>query len=356
MRRFFRSRIRAVFDTELKHHGPRRKKEAMSWHIDTFGPRACLAVPLSNPRPRKRGAAGPVRAALMATAICLAAGCSDATQAPRQVAAKVNADEILVSQVNSAAAKTPAVAPLLAEQQRKQALDLLVEQQLAAQMALKQRLDRSPEVMRSLDSARREVLARTYVNQLVTRLPEPSDDQVQRYYDAHPLLFAQRRFYQLREIAMPARGAPLANLKTLAPIASMERLEAWLRLERIEYAVSASSRPAEQIAAPVLEAVAGLKEGQTAVVENAQGVFVVRLLGSRLAPLDQAAAAPGIRKALAAEEARAAVARDLALLREKARIEYRGEFVEPDLTATAGRKARPGRQQPATYLPVHGEH
>lgn len=325
----------------------------MNWVNEKFsGARAGLSR--GGRRGRASGRARSLRAALAAVALSGVAACGDANQAPAPVAAKVNADEILVSQVDSATKAVGAGAtPAPAGEQRKAALDLLVEQQLAAQMALKLRLNRSPEVVRNLDATRREVLARTYVSQLVAQLPEPTDAQVRQYYDQHPLLFAQRRFYLLREIAMPARDAPVTVLRTLAPIASMERLETWLRQQQVEYASSASSRPAEQIPAAVLKEVEALKDGQTTVVENAQGVFVVRLVGSRPAPLGAAAAAPRIRALVAAEQAREAVARHLSELKEKARIEYQSEFIEPPEAALVARSKRAEGLKPAAYDAAH---
>jgi len=123
----------------------------------------------STPRSARLGVA-----ALTAVALALAlAGCGDVGHAAIPVAAKVNANEISVHQLDSLVAQRPGVPTEQLEQARRETLDLLVGQELAAQMALKSRLDRAPEVVASLNAARREILARSYQASLVADLPPP---------------------------------------------------------------------------------------------------------------------------------------------------------------------------------------
>jgi len=291
-------------------------------------------------------------ASLTAVALAMAlAGCGDVGHAAIPVAAKVNADEIPLHQLDSLVAQRPGVSADQLEKARRETLELLVDQELAAQMALKKRLDRTPDVINSLNAARREILARSYQASLVAELPPPTDAQVRQYYAAHPLLFARRRVYALREIAMPVKDAPVVALEKVAQTAPMEKIEAWLRGQQMIYTSTASARPAEQILPAVLDALDGLRPGQTAVVETGQGVFVVRLVAARAEPLDQIAAAPQIRRLLAGQNAREVVTRDLRQLKDRARIEYANEFVGSGNYGQATVVARAETQAPAGFYP-----
>ncbi|HEY4371488.1 MAG TPA: EpsD family peptidyl-prolyl cis-trans isomerase [Burkholderiales bacterium] len=273
-----------------------------------------------------RRVAGQLPAAVGALTFLLLAGCSKADPSPGQVAAQVNADQISMTQVASAVSRLPDVAPERLQKARLDTLGLLVDQQLAAQMAMKQGLERDPEVVSRLDAARREILARSYLSRVVAQLPPPSDAEVERYYDAHPLLYAQRRYYVLREIALPARAVPLEQLRAMAARVSVEQVAAWLRVQGVAYSVSAAQRPAEDIPPEVLAAVSRLHRGATTVVVTDDGAFVVHLLDTRQAPLTLGVAAPRIRHQLADAGARAAVMRDIAQIKGRSRIEYRNEF------------------------------
>lgn len=260
--------------------------------------------------------------AALGAAMILAACGDSAPPAQQQVAARVNAEEISMLQVNHALARLPEAAPERIEKQRREALDLLVDQQLVAQAAIKQGLERDPEVIGSLAAARSEILARTYMSRLVAALPAPSDEEVAAYYDSHPLLYAQRRYYVLREIALPAKDAPVPTLRAMAARGSVDGVAAWLRAQGRTHSVSASTRPAEDIPPPVLQAVSQLRPGGAAVVPTPDGVFVVHLVSTRDAPIDAVAAQARIRRALLSERARGTMASELARIRSTAKIEY----------------------------------
>ncbi|MDB5807556.1 MAG: hypothetical protein JWN73_4878 [Betaproteobacteria bacterium] len=289
-------------------------------------------------------------AAASTLALLFLAACSKADPRAQEVAARVNTDEIPISQVASAVARLPDTPPERAGKARRQALDMLVDQQLAAQMALKQGLEHDPEVMSKVDAARREILARSYLKRVVAALPAPTDEEVGHYYEEHPLLYAQRRYYILREIAMPLKAAPLDALRALSGKASIEQIAAWLRAQGMTYSASASQRPAEDIPAEVLDTVSRMRRGTTAVVATAGGVFVVHLVESRDAPLSAETAAPRIRNLIAEERARVAVVRDIAQIRESARIEYRNEFADAGSQNSTTRATGAGTRRPALLV------
>lgn len=286
----------------------------------------------------------PSLAVLGAGALLFLAGCSKADQQPGPVAARVNADEISMAQLASAVARLPDASPERRQKARRDTLDMLVDQQLAAQMAQRQGLEHDPEVMRRLDTARREILARSYLARVAARVPAPSDEEVGRYYDAHPLLYAQRRYYVLREIALPLKAVPEERLRALAARATIDETAAWLHAQGVTYSVSASQRAAEDIPPAVLEAVSRMRRGATTVVMTDDGAFVVNLLDTRAAPVELGTAAPRIRRQLADESARLAVLQDIARIKQSSRIEYGNEFADA------------GPQAPAGLLPAPRSH
>ena len=102
-------------------------------------------------------------------AIVIAPGCGKKDEADTkakaatQVAAKVNAEEITVHQVNNILARNPNVKPEAAGEAKREILNRLIDQQLAKQEAIEAKLDRSPNVMQAIEAARSEILARAHL-------------------------------------------------------------------------------------------------------------------------------------------------------------------------------------------------
>lgn len=263
--------------------------------------------------------------ALSLTAL-LVTGCNQKHPAATQVVAKVNNDEISVHQVNNALAKTPNVAPENVDKARKLVLDRLINQELAVQQALDQKLDRSPEVMMQMDASRREILTRAYLSQIVAGLPKPSAEETKKFYDEHPQLFAERRIYKVQEIAIPNPHPSAAELQQRIAGKSMIDIAGSLRKDNIAFTGNAGTRAAEQIPLTMLTELAKLKDGQTSVIETPEAALIVHVDGSQLAPVKEEEAMKRIPQFLTNEKAQQVIAEKLQHLKSQAKIEYMNGF------------------------------
>ncbi len=68
---------------------------------------------------------------------------------------------------------------------RQQFLDRMLEERVWLLGARKRGVDRRPELRRQLEQAERDLLIRTYVNELMAANPAPADSEAQVFYDAH---------------------------------------------------------------------------------------------------------------------------------------------------------------------------
>ncbi|KAB2924490.1 MAG: peptidyl-prolyl cis-trans isomerase, EpsD family [Dechloromonas sp.] len=273
-------------------------------------------------------------AALFAASLA-ACGGSDGKVPASQVAAKVNDAEISVHQINALLAKANGVTNDNAPQARKEILDRLVNQQLAVEQALSKKLDRNPDVLLSLEGARREILARAYLEQIAAATPKPGDEEVKRYYDEHPDLFARRRVYALQELAIPNTAGSLDALKSFVNSGkSLDDIVNWLKENKIPARASQGNRPAEQLPLDLLPKLAQMKEGQIAMIQSPQGTMIMRIAAAQSAPVDEATAKPRIQQFLFNERSSKAIAEEIKKLKEAARIDYVGDFAKTAGTAT----------------------
>ena len=267
-----------------------------------------------------------------------------------QVAAKVNSEEISVHQINFMLGRVPAGAttPEQASKVRHEILEKLVDQQLAVEQATKKKLDRSPDVLMALEAARREILARAYIEQVSAAQSKPSAESVIKYYTDHPALFAERRIYSLQEIALPASAGVAAPLREMVSSGkSMEEIANWLKGKDIKFSAASATRPAEQIPLDMLPKVHALKDGQALVFETPQSTTVLHVVATQSAPVAEETATPRILQFLGNQRIGEVVADEMKQLRAKAKIVYQGEFASADASVPTGAAAAPAADKDA---------
>jgi len=267
---------------------------------------------------------------LIGMAIALSAcGRADGQKAASQVAAKVNGGEITVHQINSASAGNQ-IPSEQAKQAAAQTLERIIDQELLVQRALKDKLDRDPQVMQAIEDAKRQILARAYIERVVAGSSTESREEIRKFYQENPTLFERRRIYRVHELVVVAPREKLDALKAATAAAkSLQDVAGWLKSQKLAFQVAMSNRPAEQIPLEILPQVSEMREGQIAVIPTSRGASVVQLLQGQEASLSEQQAIPIIEQYLHSRKQLALAQAEVRKLREQARIEYVGEFEAP---------------------------
>ena len=258
-----------------------------------------------------------MKRALVIALLVAPIGCqkSAADVAEARLVAKVNGTRISLHEAR-AASGAPAT----------QALDKVIDRELLVQEALAAKLDREPWVIQSMENARREVLARAWLER-ASAAAGASRDEVRAFYRDNPALFAERRIYRLRELLVPAAAELLDVLRAeAARRRELEEIAAWLRTRGVTYSADTLTQPAEQLPLAYLPQLARMKPGEIAVFASPLGASVIQLVHAEEAPLAEAQAAPLIEKFLAARRRLEIAEAELKRLRAAATIEYLGEF------------------------------
>ncbi|NRF69081.1 peptidyl-prolyl cis-trans isomerase, EpsD family [Aquincola sp. S2] len=269
------------------------------------------------------------RLVALALAAVVAVGCGEKKERASQTAARVDREEVTVQQI-SFVLQQRNVRPEQTESASRQVLERLIDQQLALQKAEELKLDRDPRVVQQLDAARREVLARAYVEKVGEAATKPTPDEVKKYYDDKPGLFKDRRIYNLQEIAIEARPEQLGALReALGQAKTTADFIEHLKSNDYRFGANQAVRAAEQVPLQNIDTLSRMKDGQAVLTATPTGATVVVLAGSRSQPIDEERARPVIEQYLLNERRRKLVEEDVKAMRAAAKIEYVGKFAVP---------------------------
>jgi EpsD family peptidyl-prolyl cis-trans isomerase len=273
----------------------------------------------------------PCLSVLIALVVALSScGKADVKKTPGQIVAKVNGGEISVHQVNNAIARGNDIPPDEVKQAAAQTLERIIDQELLVQKALKNKLDRDPQVMQSIEDAKRQILARAYIERAAAASSTQSLEEIRKFYQENPALFERRRIYRVHELVVVAPREKLDALKVAtAGAKSLQDVTGWLKSQKLEFQVAVSNRPAEQMPLDILPQLFEMREGQIAVIPTSRGASVVQLLQAQEASLSEQQATPIIERYLQSRKQLAVAQAEVRRLREQARIEYVGEFEAP---------------------------
>jgi EpsD family peptidyl-prolyl cis-trans isomerase len=293
--------------------------------------------------------------------VTLLAACGDNNTAEKpatQTAAKVNKEEITVHQINAVLAQQRNLRPEQADAASFQALQRLVDQELAVQKAAELKLDRDPQVMQRIEAARREIIARAYAEKISEGVTRPTAEEIAKFYDDSPALFKERRVYQLQEFAIEA--SPEQQDDVRARIASSKNasdLAEKLKAANLKFVGNQASRSAEQLPMAAVAELAKLKVGESVVRAGPKGLTVVYVVAAASQPVTLDRASKAIEQYLLNERKRKLLGDDIKALRASASIVYVGKFADaasatPKSTMTSNDDAASAVLQASPVMPA----
>jgi EpsD family peptidyl-prolyl cis-trans isomerase len=288
-------------------------------------------------QPRRASTRIALCALALAAGTALLAGCGDKKKNASQTAARVNKEEVTVHQINFVLQQQRNIKPEQADAASKQILERLIDQELAVQKGEELKVDRDPRVVQQLEAAKREIIARAYLEKVGEAAPKPAAEELQKYYDDKPALFKDRRIYSIQEFVVEAKPEQQEAIRAkLQAAKNVQEFLEGLKADNIRFAGNQAVRGADQLPLNMLDSFAKLKDGQAMVLPNPAGLQVVYLAGSRSQPVTLEQAKPAIEAYLLNERKRKLVADDMKALRTATKVEYIGKFAEGAPGAASG--------------------
>lgn len=247
-----------------------------------------------------------------------------------QAVARVNGHELTVSQLNREMLKNGSDQedPVRA---RQVALERLITKELIIQAAESEKLDREAGVRAQIEESRRRVLARAYAEQKIFPSDQLDDAQLREFYEAHPLLFKNRRVYHAEVLTIAdSASVPSQVTSQLTQSRTVDSLRALLGRYGIAPQQRSIVRAAEDLPENWLPTLASTSVGDVVPLKDAGGQLQVMLLTAvDAAPIAFDEARPWITRYLQARRNEDALKSYIAKQRTSARIEYGAGYDAP---------------------------
>ncbi len=177
---------------------------------------------------------GKARIAAGLAMVALVAGCNRGSDTPKgQVVATVNGDDITIHELNSelSLARPPADVPRKTVEQV--VLARVIERKMLADVARERQLDKNPNFILAQRRVDDGLLVQALQSDIAKKVPVPTREAAEKYIEAHPDQFAQRKLYTIDQIQF-LRPANISSIG-LEPAKTMSDVAAVLTKNKIDF-------------------------------------------------------------------------------------------------------------------------
>lgn len=262
-----------------------------------------------------------VLAALTGLTACGKKDADTAVKQPGQALASVDGEEITVMQLNEELQRAN-IQPAQQDAAKKQLLEALIDRQILEGQALKENMDRDPKVVQAVERAKSMILAQAYLSKHAGNAARPSRAEVEDYYNKNPQFFADRKLFNMNQVAIQARDFN-DDVKAAADNAkSLDELAAWLDERKVKYGRAQLARAGTDMPAEMLGKLTTMERGKIFIVKEGDRANFMAINEVKEAPVTLDASSTQIEQFLFAQRNKEAAEAEIKRLRATAKVEY----------------------------------
>lgn len=179
-------------------------------------------------------------------------------QSSGQVLARVNGDEITIYELNNELSRVK-ITEENREKISRNMLKSLVTRTIFEQNAKKLKLDRTPQVMMEIERSKSTILAKTYMQSQMLKVPEVSRSEAESYIFDNPYMFADRAYYTFDTIILPNKYLTKERRESWEKVTNLDEIESILLQEGLEYKRMPFTAYSETLPAGVMKDMPTLK-------------------------------------------------------------------------------------------------
>jgi EpsD family peptidyl-prolyl cis-trans isomerase len=280
----------------------------------------------------------------LAVAVCGAlSACNQGAKAPTgQVVATVGHDEITMRDLRAEMGNFNAPDPKTLKAAEGSALQTIIGRDILAQEAKKEKLDKTPDFAIARQRSMNALLSQALEQKIASQVPAATTEDAQRFVDAHPDMFAERKVFILDQLQMPRPTDP-ALVKALEPLKTFDQIQALLTSrkipsKRVETALDAVGADPRLVAAIVK-----LPPGELFVLPSGQILTVNSVKDTKVIPFTGANAVAYAQKYVTRQRTQEAVQRRVQQLfaAEKGDVKFSKDFAPANAPKAASPPAAP---------------
>ena len=276
-----------------------------------------LLMKIKKLEPCRRALCG---ALVLVTAVGLSA-CGSKEKKAGQSLVRVNGEEITVLQISDELSRA-GVKPGQKEAATKQLLESMIDRQLIMAEAMRNKIDRTPDVLKAIERAKAQIIAQAYLQSITSKTSKPSKAEIDDYFQKHPEYFTQRKQFNMKQLVIAAKDFN-DKLKLVVDAAkSLEEIAAWLDGNGVRYARGQLSRNTTDMSSEMGSKLQALPKGQLFMVSEGENMLISSIIDVKDSPVAAKDAAPQIEQYLINKKTKEIVDAEITHLRSSAKIEY----------------------------------
>ena len=250
-----------------------------------------------------------------------ACGSKQEEKKPGQALVSVNGEEVTMLQLNDEL-RHAGVQAGQHEAASKQLLESLIARQLIVTEGVRSKLDRTPDVMRSIERAKAQIIAQAYLQGIVSKIANPSKAEINEYFLKHPEFFTQRKQFDMTRLLVATKD--LGNeLKSVVDTAkSLDEVAAWLDVHNVQYARSQILRSTADLPPESVVKLQEKNKESVFIINEQENSSLITVNAIKDSPVTATDAAPQIERYFINKKYKEAVDAEVARLRSSAKIEY----------------------------------
>ncbi len=235
-----------------------------------------------------------------------------------QVVATVGGHEITVRQLNAELNGAAPVAPAAQKEQKRAALNFMIERTVLADEARKQGIDKDPDFILLGQRAMDTLLAQQLQAKVAAAVPAITLDEANRFENANPNIFAERKIFEVDQIRMnqPSDRAILAKLQ---PLKTLDEVVSLLTESKIPFQRATSTIDAVGQNPKLIDAIVALPPQEVFVFPAGNQIMINQVKSARTEPFTGDAANKYAMNVLRMERTQTAVQRQMAAILAKAK-------------------------------------
>ncbi len=272
---------------------------------------------------RRKLAVGVASVALIMLAGCHKGGGSAPTG---QVVASVDGQEVTQREVSAELNGFSSQDENATKKAQQSAVQAILNRKLLAKAARDAGIEKSADYQLMRARTDELTLAQAYEQQLASKLPRPSQDEIRQYMAQHPNTFAQRKIYVIDRIEIPASVSPKI-LDDIKPLHSMDAIEQVLLNASIDYVRAPAAIDARSTPPAIIDQIAKMPAGEPFVIPGQGSVTISQVKEARTVPFSGPAAEDFAQRALMSDRASKAIEAKLADLHKAAgNVKYQAGY------------------------------